>query len=350
MRDDQSFRIIGARYAEGLISRVRYFEPELQQLQTTLEGALAGHTVRILSTSTDRAKVLFEARAPSRPPVLALFDVAQSSIVTLAEMYPEIAQNTLGPVTGHAYPDADGATLGGMLVLPPGGEATNLPTVILDDTRTDLRFDKMAHFLASHGYAVLRPGVHAAIGLGELSGMGELTDWNATYQDSVERGLSDLVAKGIADPERICIIGTGENGYSALMSVANSAGSFQCAIAVNGLYDLQALVDDARRDSSLSGNPFNNPFIRNHDFFAEADLEQFSPVNYGEAINIPVLLIGFDRDGQVASMESALERADQDVEYFELEDNWQQPADARAENKTTEYLEIERFLSAQIGR
>ena len=65
---------------------------------------------------------------------------------------------------------------------------------------------------------------------------------------------------------------------------------------------------------------------------------------------MPVLLIGFDRDGQVASMESALESADQDVEYVELEDNWQRPADARAENKTTEYLEIERFLAAQLGR
>ena len=287
------------------LSKVRYFDPELQQLQTTLEGALAGHTVRILSTSTGGAKVLFEARAPSRPPVLALFDVAQSSIVTLAEMYPEVAQNTLGPVSAHLYSDASGAMLGGMLVLPPGAAATNLPTIILNDTRTDLLFDDMAHFLASHGYAVLRPGVLAAKSLGDLSGMGELADWVAAYQDSVASGLNELIAKGVADPERVCIIGTGENGYTALMSVVNSSDAFQCAIAVNGLYDLQELVDDARRASPDAGYAFSNPFIRNHDFFAQENLEQFSPVNYGEAINVPVLLIGFDRDGQVASMESA---------------------------------------------
>jgi dipeptidyl aminopeptidase/acylaminoacyl peptidase len=350
MRDDKSFRIIGARYAERLTSQVRYFDPELQQLQTTLEGALAGHTVRMFSTSTDKTKVLFEARAPSRPPVLALFDVAQSSIATLAELYPEVAENTLGSVSGHLSADASGATLAGMLVLPPSGEAVNLPTIILNDTRTGLRFDEMAHFLASHGYAVLRPDVRTAKGFGDLSGMGELADWVAAYQDSVASGLNELIANGIADPERVCIIGTGENGYTALMSVVNSSDAFQCAIAVKGVYDLQELVDNARSLGSDAGYAFSNPFIRNHDFFAEADLEQFSPVNYGEAINVPVLLIGFDRDGQVASMESALESADQDVEYVELEDNWQRPADARAENKTTEYLEIERFLSAQLGR
>jgi dipeptidyl aminopeptidase/acylaminoacyl peptidase len=348
--DKSSFRIIGVRYAEGLLSRARYYDEEMNTIQSRLEGALAGLTIDILATSTDRQKILFEARGPSRSPALAVFDATVPSIMTVAEQHPEVAQTALGEVSNRNYTAENGSRLGGILILPPGGATENLPTVILDDTRTGLEFDVFAHFLASRGYAVFRPGVQQAVNFGDLSRMGELEDWIANYQNSVMCGLNHLVESGITDPERVCIIGTGESGYAALMTVAAHADAFKCAVGVNGMYDLERTVDNWKLANTTRIAAYYYALARNYDNFDEADLARYSPVNHGDDIAASVLIIGDDRDGGNSAMVNALERADKNVVYTELIDNWNGPAEARLANEQTEYSATEAFLAQNIGR
>ena len=349
--DKSNLRVVGVRYAEGLLAKVRYFdsESEFAPAQATIEAALTRHSIHIIAASADRRKMLFQAHAPSRPPVLAIFDASVPSISTVAEQQPEIAQTVLGEVRAHPYDSASGAPIGGLLILPPGRDASSLPLVILDDTRTDLEFDLFGHFLASHGFAVLRPGVRQVRSFGELTGAEELEEWVAAYQASVIGGLNSVVAAGIADPERVCIIGTGENGYAALMTTVHHSDAFTCAVGVNGMYDLRRAVIWARSASVIPVNSFYIPLLRNHDRFLQADLESFSPVNYGDEISASVLVIGDDRDGGTSAMVAALDRAGKDVEYVELVDNLFEPANARFANIHTEYAAIQAFLSEQIG-
>jgi dipeptidyl aminopeptidase/acylaminoacyl peptidase len=348
--DPSSFRVIGVRYAEGLLAKANYLEPEFTIIQTTLEGALPGHSIRIITASADRQKVLFEARGPARAPALGIFDAGVPSITTVAEQYPDVAQNVHSEVRLHPYEGTDGTTSGGMLVLPPGGVAENLPTAVLDDTRTDLQFDLFAHFLSSHGFAVFRPGVRQARAFGELSGMGDLEDWVASYQQSVMGGLSNLVEEGITDPERVCIIGRGENGYAALMTAASFPNTFKCAVGVNGMYDLRRAMNDARFASTAPVNSYYYAFARNYDNFEIDDLERFSPVNYGEEIDASVLIVGDDWNGGHLAMVNALASADKEVAFVELVDNHTEPADSRFANLHTQAAAIEEFLSEQIGR
>lgn len=348
--DKSNFRVIGAKYADGLLTRSHYFDAALSPIQSTLDGALANHSIEILATSEDRQKVLFEAHAPARPPVLGIYDATTPSITTIAEMHPEIVSVPLGEVRGHPYNDSNGSPMGGMLALPPGIEASNLPTVILDDTRTDLEFDLLGQFLTSRGYAVLRPGVRQVQSFGELSTPGALETWVTNFQSSVLGGLDNLVAAGITDPGRVCIIGTGENGYAALMTVVNAADKFQCAVGVNGMYDLQRAVDQARRVGATAVNSFYSALARNADQFTEADLERFSPINFAGAIDASVLIVGTDRDGENTDMIRSLERADKEVVYAELVDNIENPAADRFANMQIEYAAIGDFLSEQIGQ
>ena len=348
--DPSSFRVIGVRYAEGLLAKASYFEPEFTTIQATLEGALPGHSIRMITASADRQKVLFEARGPARAPALAIFDAGVPSITTIAEQYPDLAQNVHSEVRLHRYEGSDGTTFTGMLLLPPGGVAENLPTAVLDDTRTDLEFDLFAHFLSSHGFAVFRPGVGQARSLGELSGMGELEDWVATYQKSIMGGLSNLVAEGITDPERVCIVGHGENAYAALMASASLPNTFKCAVGVDGMYDLRRALSNARFASTTPINSYYYSFVRNYDNFEIDDLERYSPVNYGDEIDASVLIIGDDWDGGHLAMVNALERAEKEVTFVELVDNHTEPADSRIENWHTQAAAIEKFLTEQIGR
>ena len=61
--------------------------------------------------------------------------------------------------------------------------------------------------------------------------MDELNDWVLTMQEDYSAGVNQLIADGIADPERVCIYGEGEEAYTALMSTVLSADLFECAIS-----------------------------------------------------------------------------------------------------------------------
>ena len=179
--------------------------------------------------------------------------------------------------------------------------------------------------------------------------MDELNDWVLTMQEDYSAGVNQLIADGIADPERVCIYGEGEEAYTALMSTVLSADLFECAIAVDPLTDLKRLLNWARFASELSLLSYNSPLVRNYDHYSQDDLERLSPVTRAAEVNATVLLAGYDTDNHGPSMAAALRRAQKPVEVVSFQGDYKEPADSRQENAILTYTAIERFLAEQIG-
>jgi dipeptidyl aminopeptidase/acylaminoacyl peptidase len=172
-----------------------------------------------------------------------------------------------------------------MVVLPHGG-----PT-----TRDYLGFDPVAQFLASRGLAVLQPNFRGSSGYGaafEAAGYGE---WGLAMQDDVTDGVRAMIERGIADAERICIVGWSYGGYVALMGAVKTPDLYRCAVSGAGITDIRRMLSEgARYKFGLKDRPAVGDYQKDR-----GKLKDTSPINNVEAIKIPILLVHGDKDRSV---------------------------------------------------
>jgi dipeptidyl aminopeptidase/acylaminoacyl peptidase len=151
-------------------------------------------------------------------------------------------------------------------------------------------------------------------------------------QHDLTDGVAALVAAGIADPERVCIVGASYGGYAALAGAAFTPELYRCAAAIAGVADLRDMLSFERNRTG-----FSSPTVvywRRAMGVTEADsatgkLEAASPAAHVDKVRAPVLLIHGRDDTVVPIMQSqlmqrALEGAGKSVQFVELEgeDHW----------------------------
>jgi dipeptidyl aminopeptidase/acylaminoacyl peptidase len=357
LTDPHTNRVVGVTY-EDAFSEQMWFDTDLEERRVQLERVFPGKAVSIESWSRDRSRMLVATESESQPRIYYLYNLAQNTVQPLGSAYAALAQGGLRERRPIEFTARDGTQIPAYL-LTPEGEGP-FPTVILPHggpaTRDTGGFDYIAHFLASRGYAVLQPNFRGSSGYGlewERAGFGQ---WGTgVMQDDVTDGAAELVRTGIADPDRICIVGASYGGYAALAGAAFTPDTYQCAAAIAPVADLNAMLRYASRrygrlhwvvaywDVVTHGEDQDR---------SQALLRAASPVYHADQIHIPVLLI-HGRDDSVVpisqsrDMNNALRRRGGDVELVEMDDgdHWL----TSVEMRTRVLTELERFLGEHIG-
>lgn len=139
--------------------------------------------------------------------------------------------------------------------------------------------------------------------------------------NDVTDGSRWLVSQGLADPERICIVGASFGGYVTLMSAVREPNQYQCGVALNGISDLPALLLRAER---YIGGRYATRHIGRL-WKDKESLRRDSPIRHVERVQMPLLLVVSEKDRTVDARQSrrmakALERRDKQVELLELAD------------------------------
>lgn len=350
--DDRSGRLLGVNFVDDA-PHTTYFDPALQRIQTSLESAYPGQSVTIISRDDSGSSYVIGTEGPKNPPVISLFTTANHQVHVIEEAYESLKPSDLGEVKPYPYKARDGLDIHAYLTLPPGRSPHNLPTVILPhggpEARDMMGFDWWAQFLASRGYAVLQPNFRGSSGYGWKfvhAGDGE---WAGKVQFDMQDGVHKLIADGIADPKRICIVGGSYGGYMALAGATFSPDLYACAISYAGLSDLNRMVDMGTSFESESNSVWKRRIGADVD---SHKLDSQSPANFADQVKIPILLLHSDKDTTVPIQQSeieqrALERAGKQVQFVKLsgDDHYLEFADTRIQ-----FLrEIETFLAAHIG-
>ena len=144
--------------------------------------------------------------------------------------------------------------------------------------------------LLANGIAVFIPSFRGSTGfgldfaeanIGDLGGM----DWH-----DINSGIDSLVAKGIADPDRLAIGGGSYGGFMTAWAVTQTT-RFKAAVARAGIYDWRA----------FHGKSYINGWEVVHfggsDFSDVIDLwEKFSPINYVNNVTTPTLILHGELD------------------------------------------------------
>jgi dipeptidyl aminopeptidase/acylaminoacyl peptidase len=353
--DPYTNRVVGAE-AEG--ERPLWFDEELARQQATLETTFPGESPTILDWSQDRSRFIVQTERSDRAPLFYLFDAAERTANELASTYPALERTTLPQRLPYRYEARDGVGIPGYLTRPLGIDGP-VPLVVLPHRGPVGRdvdgFDWLAHFLASRGYAVLQPNYRGSDGYGrawEEAGHG---GWGVgVMQHDLTDGVAALSAAGIADPQRVCIVGASYGGYDALAGAAFTPELYRCAVSINGVADLRDMhvLYTSRRDSRSAAVTYWERSVGvEGERSARAALEALSPARQVEGVQAAVLLIHGRDDsvvpiGQSRGMERALRAAGKAVQFVELEgeDHWLSDAPTRLET----LVALEAFLAEHL--
>jgi acetyl esterase/lipase len=252
-----------------------------------------------------------------------LIDTVAGQSHVIGRSRPDIKANQVGPISTVTYKAQDGLEIEGILTLPPGRAAKNLPIVVFPHggprSHDEATFDWWAQAFASRGYAVLQPNFRGSTGYGDdflKAGNGQ---WGRKMQTDLSDGLAYLAEQGTVDPKRACIMGASYGGYAALAGVTLQTGVYRCSVAVAPVTDLKMSVDQDYRETGSKD-------LR--DYWLELmgdrkDLDTYSPRQNATRADAPILLI-HGRDDTVVPyrhsqvMADALKDAGKPYEFVQL--------------------------------
>jgi len=298
--------------------------------------------------SADGNKIVVLASSDTNPGTFYLFDKTTKHLDEIAPVRPELEGRTLAEVRPVRIPASDGVEIPGYLTLPPGSTGKNLPAVVLPhggpSARDEWGFDWLAQFLAARGYAVIQPNFRGSTGYGEQwEGANGFKDWEKAMAD-VAASAHYLSNQGIADPNRIAILGWSYGGYAALQSAVVYPDLYKAVVAIAPVTDLALLKTQAQN--------FTNWKLVANQVGTGPNIEAGSPARHADAIKAPVLLVHGDLDGTVGiehsdKMIDALHAHGKKADLLTFKGLDHQLADSNA--RTEMLTRIGQFLDAAIG-
>jgi dipeptidyl aminopeptidase/acylaminoacyl peptidase len=142
----------------------------------------------------------------------------------------------------YKYKSFDGLEIEAALLKPASYDSkSKLPTVVLvhggPTGNWGDSIDAWGQLLAARGYLVMYPNIRGSTGYGQKFVEMNRADWGGGDFKDVMAGVDDLIAKGLADPDRLGIGGWSYGGYMAEWAVTQTP-RFKAAVSGAGMADL----------------------------------------------------------------------------------------------------------------
>ncbi len=143
--------------------------------------------------------------------------------------------------------------------------------------------------LAARGYLVFACNPRGSDGYGRDFRASLLHHWGEADLDDLMTGVDELVARGLADPERLFITGGSYGGFMTAWVIGHDQ-RFKAAVAQRGVYDLISFYSTSDvpllTEWEFDANPWEHSEL----------LWRFSPLAYVESMHTPLLLIHSEND------------------------------------------------------
>jgi len=242
--------------AEYLRREWRALDPDAQADLEFLGAQLTGE-FRVVSRARDDSRWIVVEEGPATPPRSYLYergDRANRRLSLLFRQRPALENAPLQPMTPVEIEARDGLTLVSYLTLPIGSDANGdarpeqpQPLVIVPHdgpwSRDSYGFNPLHQWLANRGYAVMSVNFRGSSGFGKAFLNAGNREWGGRMQEDLLDAVQWAVSSGVAQPDRIAILGAGYGGYAALAGLAFTPQQFRCAASFGAPTQLSALLD-----------------------------------------------------------------------------------------------------------
>ena len=303
---DTTRRWIG-RTADGDEPAYTLFDRLADARLRAARKAFPGYFTRLVSESDDFGRMILYTSGKDDAGTYWIVNIATGAADQLGRPYPAIGNDDVGPTRMVDYKAADGLALRGVLTLPPGREAKNLPLVVMPHGGPGARdypgFDYWPQAFATRGYAVFQPNFRGSTGYGpKLRAAGD-GEWGRKMQTDISDGAAELAKQGVVDPKRACIVGWSYGGYAALAGVTVQHGLYRCAVAMAGVSDVGAMYSNDATESAYNADVTRALKAQLGD---RAGWRAISPAKLAGKADAPILLIHGKDDTVVPIMQSDL--------------------------------------------
>lgn len=333
---------------------IRWLDSAAEARFRAVARAFPGKNVVLNGYTEDYKRVRADVSSRSEPTVYYIVDFDANKADTFGDAYPKLSGVKLGEVETLRYAARDGYPIEAYLTLPPGSDGQNLPLVVVPhggpESRDYPMFDVFAQFLATRGYAVLQPQFRGSTGFGDAHRLAGYGEWGGLMQDDVSDGVRAMIARGVAAPGRVCIVGLSYGGYAALAGATMTPELYRCAASINGVADLRSMLGYSRQQYGKESSALQY-WEKSIGKAGDEKLTARSPKNLAADVTMPILLMHGEDDtvvpvSQSESMANALRRADKPFQFVKMkgEDHWL----SRAETRTRVFAELEKFLAANL--
>lgn len=284
----------------------------------------------------------------------SVFDRADQTGTTLFADRPALAEYTLAPMKPISLQARDGLNLHGYLTLPVGLPAKNLSAVLLVHggpwARDRLEYNPWVQWLANRGYAVLQINFRGSAGYGKKFLNAGNREWGGKMHTDLIDGVHWLIQEGVADPQRIGIMGASYGGYATLVGLTFTPDIFAAGVDLVGPSNLITL---AKSHPAYLGPLKSVHAERVGDPDEDAEfLRSRSPLFFVDRIKAPLLIGQGANDPSVKQSESdqivaALRQANKSVEYVVYQDEGHDFV--RPDNRLHFCAQAEAFLAKHLG-
>jgi dipeptidyl aminopeptidase/acylaminoacyl peptidase len=213
-----------------------------------------------------------------------------------------LAKISLGKVEETSFKSKDGSEVHGFLVHPPNEKrGTKQPAILRPhggpQSEYANEFDFEKQLFAANGYLVILPNPRGSTGRGLNYAMGIFASWGGVDVQDDLAAVDDAVARGLADPSRLCVGGWSYGGMSTNYLIASTT-RFKAAVSGASISNILAGygTDQYIRDYEYElGRPWEHPEV----------WEKISyPFLHADRIKTPTLFLCGESDFNVPLLNS----------------------------------------------
>jgi dipeptidyl aminopeptidase/acylaminoacyl peptidase len=206
-------------------------------------------TLQIGSRSRDGRVYAVTQDSPASPAEIFITDASFASFKAITSTNPQAAQFALGETEVISWKSSDGLAIEGLLLKPVGYEAgRRYPLLTVAHGGPSGAFVNNyrvgglegGQLWAGMGWAVFYPNPRGSTNYGEKFLRANINDWGGGDFRDIMTGIDALIARGVADPDRLAHIGWSYGGYMTAWMITQTP-RFKAAMVGAGLTNMWSM-------------------------------------------------------------------------------------------------------------
>ena len=320
---DEQTNETGDHMFEQPITRVSL---DNRHIEVLTNGPVVNYSVTF---SDDGSRIGYRQVHPRDMGEVYSMDVASRKATRLTEVNPELRNLDLGVQKAVHWTSFDGKEIWGLLLTPPGYHpGTRIPMVVYCHGGpiggyTYGIFPQFMHrpgqvdpypveAMASEGMAILFPMPRGGSGYGIAGFKAIINSWGESDYKDIMAGVDWAVKEGIADPDRLGVMGASYGGFmtSWIVTQTDRFKAASTAASVNDLVQEYYLSDAGDFIVEYFGTPWEAADV----------LAKHSPITFAANVKTPLLIQHGESDnrvplGQARAFYKALKAQHKTVEF-----------------------------------
>lgn len=348
-------RILGVRFTD-LATRTVWFDDRYHDIQLRLEASFPNRRVFLVGSDPAETRFVVGTFADTQPYEYFEVNFTTGAARRIRASRPWIDPARMQPMQPIRFKTRDGLQLDAYLTVPAGtSKQRPAPLVVLPHGgpwyRDRWSWDGEVQFLASRGYAVLQPNYRGSTGYDGLYASADRFEFRKMHDDVTDAAQA-VLSTGLADPDRVAIMGGSFGGFLAASGVAFEPGRYRCAVAIAGVFDWEQHMNTAlRRDASRLRYDFYRDRLGDPTKQRER-FEAISPLRHAASIRVPVFVAHGRSDQVVFAQQSqrfVAQLKEHGVPHVAHFESGEGHGMAYLDNEVELYAAIERFLAEHLA-